>query len=163
MNNGWTPLHIAALNGHEEVVAVFIAHKADIDIVNNNGETPLYIAAEKGHRGVMSKLVDANADSNIAAKGRLINLYNQLTPLMVATKYNHAEAAWLLRLETRVINTVKSDDVIKLMSLLTKLLNPNITDSDGNNLLHLAVKYNRSSVLYELVKMEGIQLDASLN
>jgi ankyrin repeat protein len=46
MDNGETPLSIAAENGHEVVVRALIEAGADINNAAVNGYTALYIAAE---------------------------------------------------------------------------------------------------------------------
>ena len=46
-----TPLHVAAMQGHQESVQLLINHRAKTDAINNNGKTPVHLAAEKGrHR-----------------------------------------------------------------------------------------------------------------
>jgi len=44
-NNGWTPLNIAAQNGHVEVVRELLKHGAKLESANNKGWTLLNIAA----------------------------------------------------------------------------------------------------------------------
>ena len=47
--SGWTPLHVAAQNGHLTVVMKLIAADADVDkATTDGGWTPLYIAAFNG-------------------------------------------------------------------------------------------------------------------
>ncbi len=44
-STGGTPLHVAAENGHADIVAVLLAHKAEVNARNNLGQTPLHKAA----------------------------------------------------------------------------------------------------------------------
>jgi hypothetical protein len=55
-NAGMTPLHIAAAQGHEDVVALLLANQADVNAKDNAGETPLDLALGTGHLEVMEML-----------------------------------------------------------------------------------------------------------
>ena len=48
-NDGWTPLHSAAENGHFEIVKYIAGHLENKNPARNNGTTPLLIAAQEGH------------------------------------------------------------------------------------------------------------------
>jgi ankyrin repeat protein len=48
-DNGWTPLYIAAKEGHQKCVAMLIKAKADVNHTTISGYTPLMIAKRKGH------------------------------------------------------------------------------------------------------------------
>ena len=48
---GGKPLHLAAEQGHSEVLSVLIEEGADINSPGSDGATPLYIAALNGHVG----------------------------------------------------------------------------------------------------------------
>lgn len=63
-DNGNTPLHWAAANGHKEVTELLLANKADVNAKNNDGATPLYAAAGTGHQDVVELLLANKADSN---------------------------------------------------------------------------------------------------
>ena len=38
---GWTPLQVAAYQGHKEIAKLFIANGADVNAKDDDGDTPL--------------------------------------------------------------------------------------------------------------------------
>jgi ankyrin repeat protein len=46
---GWSPLNLAAFQGHVDVVQELLKHNANVETTNNNGWTPLRSAAYNGH------------------------------------------------------------------------------------------------------------------
>ena len=46
--SGDTPLHVAARDGNQGAVSVFLKLKVRANIVNNNSKTPIHLAAERG-------------------------------------------------------------------------------------------------------------------
>jgi hypothetical protein len=59
--NGWTPLYAAALRGNAEVVALLVAHGADVNMPMRDGTTPLLVASKQGHNRVVAQLLEAGA------------------------------------------------------------------------------------------------------
>lgn len=49
---GWTPLHIAASAGRDEIVKALLDKGAHVNAVNQNGCTPLHYAASKNKQEV---------------------------------------------------------------------------------------------------------------
>jgi pectate lyase len=88
--SGYGPVHLAALEGHRDVVQVLIANGADLDSQNGGVLTPLCWAARKGHRDVVELLISRGADVN--AKDR-----RGRTPLRWAEYRGHTEIVELLR------------------------------------------------------------------
>jgi ankyrin repeat protein len=76
---GQTPLHLAALNGHEEICHMIIAKSDDVNLKNSWGQTALHLATEKGLDTVCSAILDKTEDKN--PKDNLDN-----TPLHIAAK-----------------------------------------------------------------------------
>jgi ankyrin repeat protein len=64
-DEGWTPLHWAALYGHAECVGFLIAHGAPVDAQSHKGETPLMIAAESRQKSVFAVLLAAGAREDL--------------------------------------------------------------------------------------------------
>ena len=60
--DGDTPLHVAAAEGHEEVVRQLLAACFDKDKANDGGMTPLFCAAQEGHEGVVRELLSSFCD-----------------------------------------------------------------------------------------------------
>jgi uncharacterized protein len=46
---GYTPLHVAALAGNTDMVALLIKYGATLDTRLDRGQTPLDLAKEQGH------------------------------------------------------------------------------------------------------------------
>jgi ankyrin repeat protein len=61
---GNTPLHLAAMYGHEKIVERLAAQKADLQEVNNDGLSPLAMAVYYGNRPAVGVLLSHKADPN---------------------------------------------------------------------------------------------------
>ncbi|MDO5693871.1 MAG: ankyrin repeat domain-containing protein [Pseudomonadota bacterium] len=59
---GWAPLHYAATGGHLEVMQILLDHHAFIDAQSPNGTTPLMMAASYGTPEAVKLLIEAGAD-----------------------------------------------------------------------------------------------------
>ena len=62
MDTGETPLYVASMRGHIEMVRLLLAAGAAVDPPTNTGFTALYIAASKGHAAIASALLEHGAD-----------------------------------------------------------------------------------------------------
>ena len=61
---GATPMHLAAKNGHADVVKSLMLQGANPSAKNANGCTPLHLAAKYGHANVIMALLDFGRDEN---------------------------------------------------------------------------------------------------
>ena len=128
--DGLTPLHFAALNGHFETC------KFIINLVENKnpgdiyGCTPLHGAAKGGnieiYKLIMENLVDKNPGNNYGS-----------TPLHVASRYGHLE-------------------IIKL--IMHHLQNKNPGNNNGNTPLHVAVKIGNLEIVKFHVNNLGVNI-----
>ena len=88
--NGFTSLHIAAGNGHKEIVVLLIANGAEVNAKIYGGKTPLDLAIFRNHPELAELLIAKGADLN--AKDN-----NGRTPLDFAIGMDRTELADLLR------------------------------------------------------------------
>ncbi len=86
---GATPLHWAAMNGHQEIVELLLANSAEVNLKVIDGTTPLITAAVFGHKNVVALLLANGADVN--AKNN-----DGMTPLHAAADKGYKEIAELL-------------------------------------------------------------------
>jgi ankyrin repeat protein len=61
---GTTPLHVAANNGHKDVVQLLLVNGAEVNARDNKKMTPLHIAVINGHKEVIELLLTNGADAN---------------------------------------------------------------------------------------------------
>ncbi len=86
---GWTPLHYAATNGHLAIVRMLLDHHAYIDAESPNGTTPLMMAAHYGTPETVKLLLEAGADP-------LLKNSIGLTALDFAQRANRSDSAQLI-------------------------------------------------------------------
>lgn len=91
---GWAPLHYAATGGHLEIMALLLEHHAFIDAQSPNNTTPLMMAAHYGSPAAVKLLLDAGADT--AMRNEL-----GLTAIDFANRANRTEAAELIAAAVR--------------------------------------------------------------
>ena len=61
-NDGGTPLHFAAMQGHDAVAVLLIEHAADISVQNTEGMSALHFAVLQGHVALAALLLQHGAD-----------------------------------------------------------------------------------------------------
>jgi len=64
---GWTPLHLACLNGHPQMVSFLLDHGADIEARDGYQRTPLILTGQGKSFQVAKTLVERGADINAEA------------------------------------------------------------------------------------------------
>ena len=62
---GWTPLHYAASGAKPQIIRILLEHSAYIDAESPNGSTPLMMAAMYGNAECVKILLDAGADPTL--------------------------------------------------------------------------------------------------
>ncbi len=83
-SDGWAPLHVAASEGHTNIIEILLEYGALADSRTKNFRTPLHIACVRGHFGVIQTLLMAGADAD--AKD-----INGNTPTHFTAEYGHKE------------------------------------------------------------------------
>ncbi|XP_066570143.1 ankyrin repeat domain-containing protein 27 isoform X2 [Amia ocellicauda] len=110
--DGFTPLHVAALHGHAPLVALLTRRGANVNARNGQSATPLHLACQNSHLQVVSSLLECNAKLN--KKDHFGN-----TPLIHACLRGHQDTASIL---------LKSGASV------------NLANNQGNTALHEAVR-----------------------
>lgn len=150
--DGWNAMHLAAINGHTEIVKILSAHKQLIDSKIKLGQTPLLLATEEGHLETCEVLLKAganpltiyeddwNAMHLAASEGKtkivkLLLVHKQLidskikmghTPLLLAAQKGHLEICEVL---------------------LKAGANPLATDENSENAMHSAADEGKIGIV----------------
>ena len=128
--DGFSPLHMAALHGRTDLVPLLLKHGAYSGARNTSQAVPLHLACQQGHFQVAKCLLDSNAKPN--KKDLSGN-----TPLICACSAGHHEVAALLLQHGASINAC---------------------NNKGNTALHEAVM-GRHTLVVELLLFYGASVD----
>lgn len=90
---GVSPLHVAAKEGHVDVIRLLVEAGADMNAIDEIGKTPLDYAVIRGHLGAIQMLVEAGADIQAT------DLYRQ-TPCAFANTLLNSDRPVLFPKET---------------------------------------------------------------
>ena len=117
-NNGNTPLHRAANNGHTAIVNKILSAFGDdterlmqfLSFKNNYGETPLHLAASEGHTTIVEELLSA-FEGDTANLLKLLSIKDCLkcTPLHTAAINGHTEIVKM------IINKLSPAEALQLL------------------------------------------------
>ena len=84
-----TPLHEAAIRGHERIIQLLLSHKADVNSRSRIESTPLLCASQEGHLAIVVTLLQAGADP-------LLPQDDGALPIHMAAHRNHVEVVRIL-------------------------------------------------------------------
>uniref|UniRef100_A0A670YID4 VPS9 domain-containing protein n=1 Tax=Pseudonaja textilis TaxID=8673 RepID=A0A670YID4_PSETE len=121
---GLMSLHVAALHGHVDLVALLLKHGANIEAKDVNQAGPLHFACQNGHFQVVKYLIECRAKQNRR------DIYGN-TPLMYACLNGYQEIAAIL---------------------LQHGASVNLPNNQGNTPLHKAVIGNYDAVVQLLLQ-----------
>uniref|UniRef100_A0A8C8RFV4 Uncharacterized protein n=1 Tax=Pelusios castaneus TaxID=367368 RepID=A0A8C8RFV4_9SAUR len=102
---GRTCLHLAAANGHVEMVRGLLGQGAEINVTDKQGWGPLHFAAKSGFLACVRLLVETGATPTLESKeGR--------TPIQYAAAENHQEVvSFLLKKNTPTLKLIEDRKV----------------------------------------------------
>ncbi|XP_041047967.1 ankyrin repeat domain-containing protein 27 isoform X1 [Carcharodon carcharias] len=128
--DGFTPLHVAALHGHFDLVSLLLRHGANANMKNSHNATPLHLACQHNDLQIVKYLLNYNAKLNKK------DLYGN-TSLLHACLQGHLEIAELLLEHGAFVN---------------------LANNQGNTALHEAVK-GKHGALVNLLLCSGASVN----
>ncbi|KAK3871520.1 hypothetical protein Pcinc_023328 [Petrolisthes cinctipes] len=130
-DEGYTPLMVAALNGHSDVVKELLIYRADPTRTRRNGETALHLASKCTSKGVAVALLDYGADINAKTYD------SKMTPLHYAAEFDNHQLAVILKEDA--------------------LCHPNEKDIKGRTPGQVALEYGN----HDLARLLGVPVPTS--
>lgn len=151
-DDGSTPLHIAALCGHSEVVKYLLSKGADINATNNNGLTPLALAAQSSRAEAVSCLISQGA---VCTQQDADSAINYVKNLLKAT------CNWEANLTTQQIDPVDIQMVampINQQGILPVFMRPKLTAF----MVQTLIKNKKIDALQQLVAVFCREADSQV-
>ena len=68
LQNGYTPLHIAAKKNQMQIASTLLSYGAETNVVTKQGVTPLHLASQEGHSDMVALLLEKGANVHTSTK-----------------------------------------------------------------------------------------------
>ena len=160
---GDTPLMLCATKGNSDIMEVLLNSGSQVNIQNNEGDTALHFGARHGKHACVELLIRYQTDMELR------NMW-QVTGLLYAAECRHEECVLALvragaditpqsRNQRTVLHYVASHGLVTcIKALLSKDIDADIPDADGNTPLMNAVLKNKHKAVQELLQ-HGCKVD----
>lgn len=157
--NGTTPLMLAAMKGHVATVKLLIDNGAFVNAKNKFGVTALMYAALENRRDAVAVLLDRGAKINLRSK-------KGKTALIFAQERQNIEIAEMLKktkvklesefsesgFDSNLIAAVASGHIPTVKRIISKGVDINETDEDGNTALIWAASLGQTAIVKLLLE-----------
>ena len=166
-DSGYTPLTLAAENGHDNVVHVLLSDsQCQVDAKNLDGHTALHYSCGYGNVDIVSTLVKHKADVDARAE-------SGETPLTIAARYGHDNVVHALLSEYKCqVDTKGLDGYFALhescrygyldsvRTLVKHKADVNARTDSGDTPLTLAARHKHDNVVHALLSDSQCLVDA---
>ncbi|KAM7047001.1 serine/threonine-protein kinase TNNI3K isoform 3-T3 [Acridotheres tristis] len=129
----FTPLHIAAYCGHEQVTQLLLKFGADVNASGEVGDRPLHLAAAKGFLNITKLLVQEGSKADVNAQDN-----EDHVPLHFCSRFGH-------------------HDIVKFLLQSSFEVQPHVVNIYGDTPLHLACYNGRFEVAKEIIQHSGTE------
>lgn len=162
-----SPLHLASVEGHKEVVEILIAHGADVNIGDNENSPPIVNAALRNHIEIVRLLLDNGASASLVDN-------NEMAPLHFACMGGNPEIVRMLIEKGADVNSHNTQGLTPLIYasyrgkleaiklLMEKGADPNMTSAEGVTNLHGAANFGSVEICKFFIDL-GFEVDATDN
>ena len=165
--NGLTPLLVASLNGHDNIVEIVLPKLNSVDEVGGNLKwNSLHAAAKSGFTGIVSELLTKSGNRLIDS----CDTYKR-TALMLAAENGHADSVNVLLNNKADVNKVDvcgrsalfraaangHEDIVEV--LIEKGADVKVKDKNGKTATHFAASAGQTDALMILVSHEDMSLN----
>nr|GEW43227.1 ankyrin repeat-containing protein ITN1-like [Tanacetum cinerariifolium] len=167
--SGFDPLHIAAREGHQDIVKIFLDHEPELSkTVGQSNSTPLTTAVVRGHSSIVNELL--SRDSSLVDVPRS----NGKNALHFAARQGHVDIVSALlkkdpqlarrtdkKGQTALHMAVKgvSCEVVKLLLQADPAI-VMLPDKFSNTALHIATRKKRVEIVNELLLLRDTNVNA---
>lgn len=153
-HNGWTALHYAALQGNiDSVLLLLRARGINVNLCDAQGRTALHIAVAEKYDNIAHVLL-CRPDLNIFAQDKEGRTALDLAREKKLTTIEQIIKNKLEQLKAELFLAVTLGDLDQI-SVLTKQLGTDVTDKNGNMLIHNAFRNNPEMALHLLRTAEN--------
>ncbi|KAI8479563.1 hypothetical protein Bbelb_427020 [Branchiostoma belcheri] len=149
----WTPVHLAAMNGHHETVTALHKAGADVNARDNEGRIPLHLAANNGYQETVAVLLKAGSNVNTKNNKQRTSMH------LAATNGHHETVTLLAAAQNADVNAQDSEQITPLhlasrdgdyetaLALLTAGADANVKDKqEGLSTKDIAKDKDTSSI-----------------